>query len=414
MNHLIRGYGALVASLAIVACAPLPNDNELLEGPIEGLTPTQMHNFVLGDNEFSRMVTPAEGLGPRFNAPSCESCHPGDGVGHPSTMFIRFGRLDENGFDPLLAFGGPQLQDRAIPGVSPEQIPEQANVQTGMIGNAVTGLGLLEAVDDTTILALADPDDLDGDGISGRPNWITPTDHIEAMAARDRLMTPQATRFELHDGKYLGRFGRKANTISLLHQVVSALSQDMGLTSTFAPDQLQTPEDAGFPIGEGSRIEVSQNTLNTLTFYMKTLRAPERRNADNPTVLRGEALFSSTGCTSCHVDSLTTGASVIQPLDRVTFYPYTDLLLHDMGPELDDGYSEGIAEGGEWRTTPLWGFGLREDAQGGRMFLLHDGRARSIDEAIEYHGGEASASRARYRALANDDRAALTRFLMSL
>lgn len=414
MKTLIRGTGLAAVALSLSACAPLPGDDEILEGPMDGLTPAQVHNFVLGDAEFSRMFTPAEGLGPRFNAPSCESCHPGDGAGHPSTLFIRFGRLDEHGFDPLLAFGGPQLQDRAIPGVAPESLPEQANVQTGLIGNPVTGLGLLEAVDEATILALADPDDEDGDGISGRPQWVVPDAHIEAMAARDRLMTPEPTRFQPHNGRYLGRFGRKANSISLLHQVVTALSQDMGLTSTFAPDQLLSPEDAGFPMGEGSRIEVSQNTLNTLTFYMKTLRAPERREADHPVVLQGEELFRAIGCTSCHVEELTTGASVLAPLNRVTFHPYTDLLLHDMGDELNDGYTEGIAEPAEWRTSPLWGIGLREDAQGGRMFLLHDGRAESFEEAIQYHGGEAAASRERYNALSASDRAAIERFLRSL
>lgn len=403
-----------LAAFTAFGCAAEPADHEHLEGPIEGLSHEQTRAFVLGDQAFERFFTPAEGLGPRFNEASCQSCHAGDGAGHPKTIFLRFGRLDENGFDPLLAFGGPQLQDRAIVGYEPESLPEQANVTTGLIGNPVTGLGLLEAVDDATILALADPDDEDGDGISGRPQWIAATDQTQRIAARDLAAMPSNTRLQLHDGHYLGRFGRKASAISLLHQTVTALSQDMGLTTEFAPDQLVSPGDSGFPVGDGPRIEIGANTLNALTFYLKTLRPPVRRNADHPTVLRGEKVFEDIGCTSCHVPTLKTGTSSIAALNHVEFHPYTDLLLHDMGDALNDGYTEGIAAPSEWRTSPLWGLGLRADAQGGEMFFLHDGRATSIEETIEYHGGEGATSRANYRQLEATDRQALEAFLMSL
>lgn len=414
--HLLlrRVRSASLALLATSACAPLPADNEHLEGPVAGLTHEQRHAFVLGDVLFERSFTAAEGLGPRFNEASCSSCHAGDGAGHPKTMFLRFGRLDEDGFDPLSQLGGPQLQDKALPGYAPEVLPEEANVVAGLIGPPVTGLGFLETVDDETLLALADPEDEDGDGISGRVQWLPATDTLRALAERDRALLGEGSRFTEHEGAFIGRFGRKAGTISLLHQTVVALRDDMGLTSPYAPTEGPSPGDGGFPFGDSPQIEFSHGQLNALTFYMKTLRAPERRNAHHPTVLRGEEVFHTLGCTSCHLPSLTTGDSPIAALHRVEFHPYTDLLLHDMGEALNDGYTEGRADPSEWRTSPLWGFGLRAAAQGGQMYLLHDGRARSLEEAVEYHGGEAAAAAARYRALPNDDRDALLQFLMSL
>lgn len=406
--------GCVVAAWLLHACAPLPNDNAHLEGPLDGLTPQQSHAFVLGDQDFSRFFTPEEGLGPRFNAASCTSCHPADGAGHPSTALVRFGYLDEHGFDPLRALGGPQWQDKALPGFAPEKLPPIANVFSELIGNPVTGLGLLESVDDADILALADPEDRNGDGISGRPHWIPSSDAIEAITERDRATLASPQRWIQHDGHYLGRFGRKASAVSLLHQTVTALREDMGLTSDFAPTSLVSPEDGGFSVGIGTRIEVPISTVNALTFYLKTLRPPARRDSLSPQVLHGEALFASIGCSGCHTPTLTTGDSPIAALHRVQFHPYTDLLLHDMGNELDDGYTEGFATSSEWRTSPLWGLGLRTRAQGGRLYLLHDGRARSIDEAIQFHGGESARARHRYQQLPAMDRAALNAFLESL
>jgi CxxC motif-containing protein (DUF1111 family) len=159
---------------------------------------------------------------------------------------------------------------------------------------------------------------------------------------------------------------------------------------------------------------VPSSTVANVVFYLKTLRAPSRREADDPEVLAGEEIFADLGCVGCHIPTLRTGRSEIQVLDRATFHPYTDLLLHDMGAELDDGYTEGSALSSEWRTPPLWGVGIQANFQGGRMFLMHDGRAETFEQAIELHGGEGDASRDAFSALAAADKARLLRFLRSL
>lgn len=406
--------------LFTAACAPEPEDHEHLEGPVDDLSNEQLRTFAIGDDTFGKFFTPAEGLGPRFNQASCESCHPNDGAGDPNTMFLRFGRLVGDTFDPLTELGGPQLQDRAILGFLPETLPDEANAVTGLIGPAVTGLGYLEAVEEATLWAMEDPDDENGDGIRGRVQLVKATEDIARMVARENSTRPANNRIEEYDGFYIGRFGRKSVTTSLLHQTVNALSEDMGLTSTYAPIGLLSPNDGGYPgtsdlVGATDKsIEISNAMLNSLVFYMKTLRVPDRRNENAPEVLAGEQTFDDIGCTSCHRPTLTTGPSPIEALDQVEFHPYTDLLLHDMGDELDDGYTEGHAKPSEWRTTPLWGLGLRRDAQGGKLFLLHDGRAESFDEAIDYHGGEASAARTAYQALSSADQANLRAFLESL
>jgi CxxC motif-containing protein (DUF1111 family) len=159
---------------------------------------------------------------------------------------------------------------------------------------------------------------------------------------------------------------------------------------------------------------VSSATVANVVFYLKTLRVPPRREADHPEVLAGEQLFEQVGCAGCHVPAMTTGASELAVLDRVEFHPYTDLLLHDMGPGLDDGYTEGVATTSEWRTAPLWGIGIQESFQGGEAYYLHDGRARTLREAIEWHDGEGAASRDAFDALSSEDQERLLRFLRSL
>lgn len=416
----MRRTYAFLLPLIFSACAPEPRDDQHLEGPIDGLSNEQKLLFARGDQTFERSFTPEEGLGPRFNQASCESCHPKDGAGDPTTMFFRFGRWENDTFDALAHLGGPQLQDKAILGVQPETLPEEANAVSGFMGLSVTGLGYLELVPEQTLLALEDPDDENGDGIRGRVQRIRATDAIDRMVARENHGRPATNRIEKHDGHYLGRFGRKAIATSLLHQTVSALSEDMGLTTAYAPHDLYSPNDLGYPslgsdrLLSGSGPEINASVLNELVFYMKTLRAPERRNENSPRVLAGENAFEQIGCASCHLPTLITGDAPIEALSNVTFHPYTDLLLHDLGEEMNDGYTEGIAHPQEWRTTPLWGIGLRRDAQGGSLFLMHDGRATSWGEAIEYHGGEGAASRAAYRALSEQAKQDLHAFLESL
>lgn len=412
----------LVVSAAVVvtagcdALAPgLPADEEVLAGTIPGMTASQVGQHLAGDEEFARVFGFSDGLGPIFVAGSCEQCHVGDAKGHPVFELVRFGRYDGAVWDPMEAAGGPQLQHRSRPGYPAETVPGHATGVARFTPPAVTGLGYLDAVDDTTLLRLADPDDADGDGISGHVQLLAPSELIETALALEAAQSPTPTaRGTRIDGKYIGRFGKKALTVNLLHQTVGAYHQDMGVTSDLLPEDLVNPA-AGDRASDGvSDPEVSSGTVANVVFYLRTLRAPPRRDADDPDVRAGETLFEEVGCASCHVPTLRTGRSNLEVLDRVTFHPYTDLLLHDMGPELDDGYAEGRGTSAEWRTPPLWGAGLQHLFQGGQAFYLHDGRARSFTEAIEYHGGEGAAARAAFRDLSPDQRARLIRFLESL
>lgn len=371
-----------------------PADDMLLDGPVPGLSTAEQFRFLQGDIAFNDEVfSAANGLGPVFVATSCGSCHAGDGKGHPFTTLTRFGQ-DSPGINPFAGKTGPQLQNRAIPGFTPEQLPEGV-VFSKFTPPANTGLGFLEALTDAQILANADPDDADGDGISGVPNYIDPPAYFQPTGIHQES-----------NGKFIGRFGKKAAAIDLLHQTVLAYNQDIGITSTFEPIDPYT-QLSGDP-------EVSDQTVRDVVFYLQTLKAPLQRQPANQQVLAGKALFSSIGCASCHIPEWTTPASDIAALSNKTFYPYTDLLLHDMGPGLDDGYTEGMAETAEWRTPPLWGLGLSPNSQGGQYFLLHDGRAKSIEEAIVMHGGEGEASKIRFEQLGNTEKAALLAFLKSL
>lgn len=371
-----------------------PFEEDLLDGPMEGLSYSEMQRFIDGDVTFNDEVfTIEKGLGPIFVSNSCVSCHAGDGKGHPFSSLIRFGQVDETG-NQFLHLGGPQLQNRAIPGYHPEVLPPGATFSK-FVPPAVTGLGFLEFVTDETLLAMADPDDLDGDGISGRVNWITIPSFVNP---RPGGVT--------QNGKHIGRFGKKASVYDLLAQTVDALSEDIGIASKYNPIDVYS--------GEVIDREIETMKVNNLAFYLQTLKAPLPRNQSNPEVIQGKALFEQISCVSCHKSKLTTGNAPIQALAYKEFYPYTDLLLHDLGPELDDGYTEGSAKTYEWRTAPLWGLGLSPDSQGGRYYLMHDGRAASIEEAIELHGGEASQSRQKYRDLPQQDKNALLKFLKSL
>jgi CxxC motif-containing protein (DUF1111 family) len=392
-----------------------PAETELLDGTIEGLSPDQVRHHLVGDEEFGRRFTVLDGLGPIFVATACEQCHVGDGKGHPVFDLTRFGRLGPAGFDFMTELGGPQLQHRAIPGYPAEVVPPGATGVSAFTPPAVSGLGFLDAVDDAALIALEDPLDLDRDGISGRLQLHEPSELIRTVLELEAQSSPDPNaRGTLVSGRYIGRFGKKALTVNLLHQTVGAYHQDMGITSDLIGEDLFNVAAGGRVSDDAPDPEVSSSTVANVVFYLKTLRAPPRRAADDPDVLAGEALFSDIGCAACHLPTLTTGRSEITVLDRVDFHPYTDLLLHDMGPELDDGYTEGRAETSEWRTPPLWGIGIQDNFQGGAMHLLHDGRAATFEEAIDFHGGEGAASRDAFRALAPDDQVSLIAFLRSL
>lgn len=390
---LISLLGMMLASCELLI-PDLPADEETLDGPVAGLSTAEHARFLAGDLAFNNEIfTVQNGLGPIFVATSCGSCHPGDGKGHPFTTLTRFGQADASG-NTAIHQGGPQLQNRAIPGYLPESLPAGIPFSR-FTPPANTGLGFLAALTDAQILSHADPDDVDGDGISGVPNYIdapvyfTPSDHHENI-----------------DGKYIGRFGKKAGAIDLLQQTANAYNQDIGITSTFNPVDPYH--------GLVTDPEISDQTILDVVFYLRTLKAPVPRKQQEEDVIRGREIFSTINCASCHIPEWTTPPSDISALSNRTFYPYTDLLMHDMGPLLDDGYTEGTAGTAEWKTPALWGLGLSTYSQGGTYYLMHDGRARSMEAAILLHGGEAEKSKEGFVQLTAAEQQQLVRFLESL
>ena len=406
------------------------------------LTNEERRMFEVGDSFFNQnwVTAPAstdarDGLGPVFNAQSCSSCHSHDGRSKPPDgpddpergLLFRLsipgpeGPLDEP------AYGG-QLQDRAILGVPPEgrmgirYVEEAGSYPDGTpyslrkpeyfieepafgpprpdtmisprVGPVTFGMGLLEAIPESDILALADPDDSDGDGISGRPNMVW---DIRA------------------DQPALGRFGWKAGQPTVEQQSAGAFLHDIGITSELQPD-----ENCKFAQAEcreapnGGSPEIPPFRLDRVTFYVQTLAVPAMRDVEDPQVERGARAFVNAGCAACHTPRHVTGDShAIPALRDQTIFPYTDLLLHDMGEGLADNRPEALASGREWRTAPLWGIGLVDTVNGHTMFL-HDGRARNLEEAILWHGGEAQSSLDIFKSLPADERADLIRFLESL
>lgn len=389
---------ALFAFVGIEACENFEpaalKDHDLLDGPVEGLSESENIRFSRGDVAFNdEIFTVDKGLGPLFVANSCGSCHPGDGKGHPFTTLTRFGQTDETG-NQYQYMGGPQLQNRAIPGFTPEELP-QGVAYSQLTPPANTGLGYIDAVNDADILAWSDPDDLDGDGISGVPNMVSMKEYLFARSNSVEI-----------NGKYVGRFGKKGAAYDLHQQTAQAYNEDIGITSSYEP----------FDTHYGLAIdpEVTDKIIQDVVFYLKTLKAPVPRNISQPDILAGKELFTEIGCAKCHRSEMKTGNSSIVALSNKTFHPYTDLLLHDMGSALDDGYTEGTAKTYEWKTPALWGLGLSKHSQGGGYFLLHDGRARSIEEAILLHGGEGQMSNDRYKGLTEAEKCELIRFLESL
>ncbi len=372
----------------------VPDDEQLLDGHVEGLTHAQRIQFQAGDIAFNdEIFTTSDGLGPVFVATSCGTCHAGDGKGTPFTTLTRFGQVDSTG-NQFMHMGGPQLQNRAIPGYVPESIPVGATYSR-FTPPANTGLGFLELVSDEDLLALADPYDADGDGISGVPNWNIVPEFVQ-------IPSNAASR----NGKYICRFGKKASTFDLLQQTVQAYNQDIGITSTFIPYDVLS--------GFHHDPEVTDKTIRNVVLYLQTLKAPIQRTPELPEVIAGKNTFIQLGCEACHTETLQTGNSAIAALSNKVIHPYTDLLLHDMGSDLDDGYTEGSAKTYEWRTPALWGLGLSPKSQGGEFYLMHDGRAATIEEAIHLHGGEAAASRDKYYQLTQGEKNALLAFLNSL
>ena len=394
----------------------------------------------------------SDGLGPLYNARSCQRCHLKDGRGHPPegpedtavSMFLRVSVPggeeqamaeieDYISTSPEPTYGA-QLQDFSLPGHKAEyrlvvsyeerevalsggevaslRVPtyEAADLGYGplhpdamlspRVAPQMIGLGLLEAIPAADIMAKADPGDADGDGISGRPNIIWSLEYDMPM---------------------LGRFGHKAGAPTVKHQTASAFAGDIGISNPLFPDpwgectEAQAACRAG-PHGDGDdRVyEIDGEGLDLVTFYSRNLAVPARRDVSDAEVLRGKEVFYDTGCTSCHTPAYVTHRLEDQPEQSFQLiWPYTDMLLHDMGEGLADNRPEARATGREWRTAPLWGVGMTERVSG-HTYFLHDGRARSLLEAILWHGGEAQAQRDAVVEMAPEDRAALIEFLESL
>jgi CxxC motif-containing protein (DUF1111 family) len=378
-----------------------------------------------------------DGLGPLFNARSCAACHFKDGRGRPPLeadeafvgLLLRLsvpgtgehgeplpepnygGQLQPYAIGDLAAEGTPRVRYEPVPGTYADGEAYELLVPTYTISNlsagplaegtqisprvapATAGLGLLEAIPLERLEELADPDDADGDGISGRVNRV----------------------WDVLAGDFgAGRFGWKAEQPSVLQQSAGAFNGDIGITSTLFPGDDCRPDDGCADAPNGGEPEIDGELLGRVDLYTRLLAIPERKHWDDDATKAGRRSFFATGCASCHVPSHTTGpAGVLSELENQLIWPYTDLLLHDMGEALDDGRPVFAADGREWRTPPLWGLRFYR-AVNDHDRLLHDGRARGVAEAILWHGGEAEAAREAFRALPRDERARLVEFVESL
>lgn len=279
MNARLLIIKCLLVGCVIFSCEKIspraPEEDQILDGPVDGLSSDQKIRFLTGDAAFNKEIFTSEtGLGSVFVATSCGGCHAGDGKGTPFTTLTRFGQTDETG-NKFLQSGGPQLQNRALPGFTPETIPAGATFSK-FTPPANTGLGFIELVSDEDILAMSDPEDKDGDGISGVPNYAT----LPAFVAPFTHSIPK-------NGKYIHRFGKKAAAYNLLHQTVNAYNQDIGISSTFAP----------YDVYQGHEIdpEISNLTIQNVVFYLETLKAPIQRNQNDPIVQQGKQTFIDIG-----------------------------------------------------------------------------------------------------------------------
>ncbi len=384
-----------------VSCSDLfteaPDDADLFDAPLEGLTSEELAAFVRGDEAFGQGFAPATGLGPIFNNRSCAACHSGDGRGRPENALTRFGEAP----DFARTTGGPQLQDQAIPGAKPELLPTGVAFSL-RLPPPVFGVGLIESIPVADVLANADSSDANGDGISGRPNWVTPAGFVPENEPGGG------------SGLQLGRFSRKAQVSTLLQQTTEAYHQDIGITTDFMPEENVNPQTGASTLAADfvPDPELDASTVQSVVFYLRTL-APPAPGEDTPQRQQGRELFSSVGCAACHVPEFTTGSNAIEALSNMPVVLYSDLLLHDMGDGLADDRADGSATGREWKTPPLWGLRIMRDFLNGDAFLLHDGRARSVEDAILFHGGEADSARVRFESLGAGDKAALLDFVES-
>lgn len=430
--------------------------------PLANLPTEDKFEFKIGENVFQKFWVPSpssttasDGLGPLFNTRSCNNCHVNNGRGHAPeagingasvpSFLIKIGKHYPNNSqglhinnEPILPMTGDknyghQLQGHSVQGIQPEgdftlsydikivtlddgtQVElrkprlhwlelhygelEPSSRITMMVSPPLVGMGLLDNIPEDNILANADPLDSNQDGISGRPNWIISKGE-----------------------KILGRFGYKATSPSLTDQNQSAFNTDLGLSTPLhsAPSGDCTEQQVACiksPNGNSAHLgnlEADEQQVRLVDFFVALSSPPAIRNLKDPDFLAGKKVFDQAKCATCHIPKMETRKNATFPLlsDR-SFYPFTDMLLHDMGPELASGFPIFSAQASEWRTAPLWGIGLSEKVSG-RTGFLHDGRARTIEEAILWHGGEAEKSQRFYKSLDKKSREQFIYFLESL
>jgi CxxC motif-containing protein (DUF1111 family) len=419
---------------------------------VNNLNPARREPFVIGSAIFKQpwVAAPSstqnrDGLGALFNMNSCQGCHIKAGKGHPplsdsdafSSSVVRLSipaqtkaaqsLLTTLGVVPEPTYGN-QLQLNAISGITGEATPRlsyselqgqfkdgetysllkpslhlehaqyggfASDLQTSVrVAPALIGLGLLASISESAILANADPEDKNGDGISGRANYV----------------------WDLKQQKtVVGRFGWKANQPTIEQQTANALQNDIGISSPLLPEANCSPKQTACrQIPEGGKPEISAEMLEKLVLFASLLAVPAQRNATDAQVLQGQLLFNQAGCISCHIANFRTANNETLPeLAQQTIHPYSDLLLHDMGEGLADQRPDFLANGREWRTAPLWGIGLIDTVNGHTRYL-HDGRARNLTEAILWHGGEAERAKTAFMQMSKSERAALIQFLQSL
>ena len=385
--------GLIAFGLAASVAWKVTANNPIFFGdPLPALTTAQLNQFDSGKDEFSQEETAADGLGPVFNGKSCAECHSSPAVGGDSDITeTRFGTITNHQFDPLSQFGGSLIQSQGIGQVSAscniagETVPAQATIVTKRKTTPLFGLGLVNAVPDQVFIAIAQLQKRFTPETAGRPNFVTD------------LATGQ---------KAVGKFGWKNQNPNLFQFGGDAYLNEMGITTPMFPNENCPQGNCALLCGDSvSDPEDDGLGVQAFTDFM-TFLAPPQRGPKTRQTLAGEYVFYKTGCANCHLPVLETGHSSVAALNHVTFHPFSDFLLHDMG-SLGDGIEQGQASGREMRTAPLWGVRARKT-------FLHDGRATDLSDAILAHDGQGAFARKRFHALTPNEVIYLLAFLNSL
>ncbi len=389
---IVLGLALILTGSAMAVNSPTFGD------PLSGLTSSQLGLFLAGQDEFVQEETVADGLGPVFNNTSCANCHSNPAVGGDSNILeTRFGRITNGQFDPMPEFGGSLIQSQGIGDADPlspchgETVPAEATIRAQRRTTPLFGLGFVDNVPDLILNLLAKAQQLITPAVAGRPHMVT-----DVATGNTRV----------------GRFGWKAQVATLLTFSGDAYLNEMGVTNPLFPNENAPQGDASLlaicdtvPTGAPADPDDDDTGINAFNDFMTLLAAPARGPITSQ-VRAGEVVFIGIGCATCHFPALITGPNPVAALNKVTFKPFSDFLLHDMG-SLGDGIVQGDASGHEMRTAPLWGLRVRTR-------FLHDGRATTLQDAILAHEGQGQYARNRFVQLSPAAKASLIAFLNSL